>query len=99
MDDKTRQNIYNIVRYFFDTYGVKTMDDIVVDIRTDIAYEQIKEYQDKLDEPLRCKCGLVGCVYEPLYIKTHYPEWYKQLGCPTTCKSCEDGDEYDDEDK
>ena len=48
---------------------------------------------------LRCKCGLTGCVLEPAYIKKHYPKWYEDLGCPTTCKSCDHGENYDDEDK
>lgn len=88
-----------IISDLYKLFGREAIEAAIVEARTDLAYEQIKEYQDKLDEPLRCKCGLVGCVCEPLYIKTHHPEWYKQLGCPTTCESCEDGDEYDDEDK
>ena len=88
-----------IISDLYKLFGREAVEAAIVEARTDLAYEQIKEYQDKLDEPLRCKCGLVGCVCEPLYIKTHHPEWYKQLGCPTTCESCEDGDEYDDEDK
>lgn len=99
MDEKQRKAIYNTMKYFFDTYGVEMMDSIIVDVRTDIAYEQIREYQDKLDEPLRCKCGLVGCVYEPAYIKENYPDWYEELGCPITCEDCENGERYDDEDK
>lgn len=96
---KQSDALKNIISDLYSLFGREAVEAAIVEARTDLAYEQIKEYQDKLDEPLRCKCGLVGCVCEPLYIKTHHPEWYKKLGCPTTCESCEDGDEYDDEDK
>ena len=46
-----------------------------------------------------CPHGCEDCVYDPAYIKTHYPEWYESLGCPTTCENCPDGERYDDEDK
>lgn len=96
---KQSDALRDIISDLYKLFGREAVEAAIVEARTDLAYEQIKEYQDKIDEPLRCKCGLVSCVCEPLYIKTHHPEWYKQLGCPTTCESCEDGDEYDDEDK
>lgn len=46
-----------------------------------------------------CKYGCTHCVYDPEYIKAHHPDWYKVLGSPTDCVTCEDGDEFDDEDK
>ena len=46
-----------------------------------------------------CPHGYEDCVYDPAYIKTHYPEWYEDLGCPTTCENCPAGERYDDEDK
>ena len=46
-----------------------------------------------------CKYGYCDCICDPMYIKNTYPEWYKKLGCPTTCQDCVDGNQYDDEDK
>ena len=59
-----------------------------------------------------CPRGYVDCVYDPAYIKYHYPDWYKKLYGDKTpeeaaekCrqKVIEDPDEenycYDDEDK
>lgn len=47
------------------------------------------------------------CVYDPAYILFYDPEWYKDLYGDKTpqevvggsCQNCEDGDNYDDEDK
>ena len=49
-------------------------------------------------QPL-CQYGYGDCVCDPAYIREYYPDWYKELGCPTICESCENGNEYDDEDK
>ena len=46
-----------------------------------------------------CPHGCEDCVYDPAYIKTHYPEWYESLGRPTTCENCPNGERYDNEDK
>lgn len=46
-----------------------------------------------------CPYGYNDCVCDPMYIKEHYPEWYKDLGSPTKCEDCVDGEGYDDEDK
>ena len=46
-----------------------------------------------------CKYGYVDCVCDPGYIRKHHLEWWKDLGMPTTCDECENGSEYDDEDK
>lgn len=46
-----------------------------------------------------CKYGYRDCVRDPGYIRKHYPDWWKDLGMPITCDECEDGSEYDDEDK
>lgn len=68
---------------------------------------QIMEY-----EPT-CPCGYVDCVSDPAYIRCAHPEWWEELGMPTSCadnnygKPCweeyEDGRRYcqyyDDEDK
>ena len=51
------------------------------------------------DYPRACKYGYHDCVCDPGYIRKHYPDWWKDLGMPTTCDECEDGDGYDDEDK
>ena len=46
-----------------------------------------------------CKYGYRDCVCDPGYIRKHHPDWWKDLGMPTTCDECEDGSGYDDEDK
>lgn len=46
-----------------------------------------------------CPHGYCDCVYDPAYIRKHYPDWWKDLGMPTSCKNCPDGERYDDEDK
>mgnify|MGYP000927218569 CR=1 FL=1 len=46
-----------------------------------------------------CKYGYKDCVCDPAYIKANYPDWYKELGSPTQCEDCTDGNCYDDEDK
>ncbi len=96
---KQSDALKDIISDLYKLFGREAVEAAIVEARTDLAYEQIKEYQDKLDEPLRCKCGLVGCVYEPAYIKKNYPDWYEELGCPITCEDCENGERYDDEDK
>lgn len=49
--------------------------------------------------PRACKYGYLDCVCDPGYIRKHYPDWWKDLGMPTTCDECKDGSGYDDEDK
>lgn len=49
-----------------------------------------------------CKYGFEGCICSDEYIQTNYPEWYKELQAMDgidCCDVCEDGSEYDDEDK
>lgn len=56
--------------------------------------------------PITCPYGYNGCISDPAYIRKYHPEWWIELGRPTTC-SC--GQElydaekecpyYDDEDK
>lgn len=53
-----------------------------------------------------CPQGWDDCVYDPAYIKHHYPDWYKELYRNMTPKeaakkSCNENDKYcyDDEDK
>lgn len=96
---KQSDALKNIISDLYKLFGREAVEAAIVEARTDLAYEQIKEYQDKLDEPLRCKCGYVNCIYEPAYIKENYPDWYEELGCPITCEDCENGERYDDEDK
>lgn len=54
-------------------------------------------------ENVSCKFGLTDCICDPLYIKHHYPDWFKKLypdgDITNACEDCEDGDGYDDEDK
>ena len=49
-------------------------------------------------QPL-CTYGYSDCICDPAYIKANYPDWYKELGNPTECQDCVDGERYDDEDK
>ena len=46
-----------------------------------------------------CPHGCCDCVYDPAYIRKHYPDWWKDLGMPTSCENCPNGERYDDEDK
>ncbi len=58
-----------------------------------------------------CKFGWDDCIYDPAYIYSTYPEWYKSLYGDMTpeeaalkfkkscCFNCTNGDLYDDEDK
>ena len=96
---KQSDALKDIISNLYKLFGREAVEAAIVEARTDLAYEQIKEYQDKLDEPLRCKYGLVGCIYEPAYIKENDPDWYEELGCPAICENCENGGRYDDEDK
>jgi hypothetical protein len=78
-------------------------------IESDTVFNEVSDYMwDKYSTPIRmmeekytptCPHGYEDCVYDPAYIKTHYPEWYEDLGCPTTCEDCPAGERYDDEDK
>lgn len=65
------------------------------------TYESVDEYEPNpgiVYEPM-CPYGNLDCVLDCNYIKTFYPDWYKELGNPTQCKECIDGNQYDDEDK
>lgn len=44
-----------------------------------------------------CPFGEGDCIHNPEYIRRHYPNWWVELGMPTTCdpNACR----YDDEDK
>ena len=46
-----------------------------------------------------CKMGYSDCVMNPLYIAIYHYKWWEDMGSRTTCKSCKNGSEYDDEDK
>jgi hypothetical protein len=58
-----------------------------------------------------CKFGWDDCIYDPAYIYSTYPDWYKSLYGDMTpeeaaskfkkscCFNCTNGDLYDDEDK
>lgn len=58
------------------------------------------------DYPITCPYGYDGCISDPAYIRKYHPEWWIELGRPTTC-SCDqklyDAQKecpyYDDEDK
>ena len=57
------------------------------------CYPSINEYTPT------CPHGFVDCVYDPAYLKEYCTEWWVELGMPTSCKNCENGEKYDDEDK
>lgn len=51
-----------------------------------------------------CVHGCTDCIWDPAYIYTTYPNWYKRLYGETTpaevaCENCANGERYDDEDK
>jgi len=46
-----------------------------------------------------CPFGYEDCIRDRMYIKHNYPDWWKSMGCPTTCEGCKNGSNYDDEDK
>lgn len=69
------------------------------ELQENIIGNPILTYTDKGYYYPSCPYGYNDCVYDPMYIKEHYPDWYKDLGCPTDCEACEGGSEYDDEDK
>ena len=77
-------------------------------IESDTVFNEVCDYmwrnycEPQVYQPLytpTCPHGYMDCVYDPAYIKTHCPEWYQDLGCPTTCEDCPAGERYDDEDK
>ena len=77
-------------------------------IESDTVFNEVSDYMwrnycdPQVYQPLytpTCPHGYDDCVYDPAYIKRHYPEWYEDLGCPTTCEDCSAGERYDDEDK
>lgn len=46
-----------------------------------------------------CLHGYCDCVYDPAYIRKYHLDWWIDLGMPTSCKNCPNGERYDDEDK
>lgn len=62
-----------------------------------LLLENLKSHE--LDYKPMCPYGYTDCVGDCNYIKHNYPNRYKKIGSPTKCKNCEDGSEYDNEDK
>ena len=51
-----------------------------------------------------CPAGYTDCIYDPAYIRYHYPDWWEELGMPMKCSHTDKIEEgycrdYDDEDK
>lgn len=74
-----------------------------------LAMEGDNKFKDVYYRPT-CKFCFDDCIYDPAYIYSTYPDWYKKLyGNKTpeeaamskrsSCSCCENGCEYDDEDK
>ena len=74
-----------------------------------LAMEGPNKFKDVYYRPT-CKFGWDDCIYDPAYIYSTYPEWYKTLYGDQTpeeatkfakscCFNCTNGDLYDDEDK
>ena len=65
------------------------------------AYHSIPEKTTRYDKCAEvCKFGYGDCIYNPMYIKMTYPDWWVELGMPTECADCNDENcRYDDEDK
>ena len=57
------------------------------------CYPSINKYT------LTCPHGFMDCVYDPAYLKEYCFDWWKELGMPTSCENCKNGERYDDEDK
>lgn len=81
-----------LIRGSLTTHIQKPLDKIATSLRPD--YERV------------CPLGERDCVYDPGYIRHYYPDWWKELGMPTTCSyviTDTDGNQYcnsyDDEDK
>ena len=65
-----------------------------ITVDQDSGHSETREYAPS------CKYGFSDCIHDPMYIKHTYPNWWNELGCPTECTcNCNDGEEYDDEDK
>jgi len=68
-----------------------------------IKYYQMRSNFKEYD--ITCPKGFEDCVYDPVYIKTYHPEWYKRLYGDITPEeaskiSCDVNDScYDNEDK
>ena len=75
-----------------------------------LAMEGPNRFKDVYYRPI-CKFGWDDCIYDPAYIYSTYPDWYKSLYGDMTpeeaaskfkkscCFNCTNGDLYDDEDK
>lgn len=69
------------------------------------VFSEIKRFFPE-EYPITCPYGYNGCISDPAYIRKYHPEWWVELGRPTTCEHGEQlftqGKEcpyYDDEDK
>ena len=57
-----------------------------------------------MGHPITCPYGYTNCVNDPGYIWLYYHDWFVSLygDChysQCSCPQCEDGSDYDDEDK
>lgn len=63
------------------------------------------DYRDYYAEYVpTCKHGYRDCILDPAYTLCHSPDWYKELHgdakpADVVCTDCDDGEQYDDEDK
>lgn len=84
-----RQELFNLNLHINSVrYALREADKNLVK-----CYPSINEYTPT------CPHGFVDCVYDPAYLKEYCTEWWIELGMPTSCKNCENGEKYDDEDK
>lgn len=90
--NKEMFNTIQLLRSNLTTYIQKPLGQIANELS--LEYERV------------CPFGKIDCVYDPGYIRHYYPDWWKELGMPTTCSHVitdTDGNQYctsyDDEDK
>ena len=80
---------------------INKLDNLVYYIKGDYQ-ETVTMESDKLKlvyyKPA-CKYGYTDCIHDCNYLKATYPKHYKKIGSPTDCQFCENGSDYDDEDK
>ena len=58
-----------------------------------------------IDYPIYCKYGFADCIHDPGYIGKFDKKWFIELygnvepSTVKTCENCDEGSDYDDEDK
>lgn len=86
-------------------YSQEVIDNALREKRNELLKieEEFNKFCDNVNRKYipSCEYGYEDCIYDREYISTHYPEWLKELekDGPYDCSNCNNGDQYDDEDK